>query len=228
MKIAIISAMLKEIMPLINKINVVEEFQKEGYTFKKGFLNDNEIIITSGGIGKVNTGVITTILYMLFPDIDLLINVGISGGVIGNVNKGDIVISDKLSYIDVDTSQFGEAFGQVPDLPLYYTACENVISKVSKYGKCGLILTGDKFISDKNLLHSIIDKHFSSEKVMCVDMESTAFAQVCYLFKIPFISIRCISDLIGGENQTDLYEDYNKIACEKACKVLELLITNNF
>ena len=91
MKIAIISAMKKETKPLIDKMSDLKKTTYLDYDFYQGTLKGNEIIITFGGIGKVNTGIITTIINFLFPNLDLLINIGISGGVLGKVKPGDIV-----------------------------------------------------------------------------------------------------------------------------------------
>jgi adenosylhomocysteine nucleosidase len=39
---------------------------------------------------------------------------------------------------------------------------------------------------------------------LAVDMESAAIAQTCYLYDIPFLSVRQISD-VPGENQAEQY-----------------------
>lgn len=223
MKVAIISAMQKEIDPFIKKIKDLHKITYNGFIFREGKYNNSDIIITSGGIGKVNTGIITTLIYNLFPDIDLIINIGISGGVIGNVNKGDIVISSKLAYSDVDTTAFGESFGQVPNMPKYYIGDEKTIAKIKDIGKTGLILTGDTFMTSKERIEEL-QKKFTEDKILCVDMESTAFAQCAYIFNVAFVGIRAISDLVGDDNQIEKYIDYNKIACEKVCNALEKIL----
>lgn len=223
MKIAIISAMHKEIEPILSKITFTEKVNYQNYLFQKGYINDNEVCITIGGIGKVNSGIITALMNEIFPNSDLLINIGISGGILHNVSKGDIVISEKLSYSDVDTTQFGEEYGQIPDMPRFYYGDKKIIDKIKNIGEVGLVLTGDAFINDKKKVDEIIS-HFPNEKPLCVDMESTAFAQAAYLFDIPFVSIRCISDVVGDVNQIEAYEDYNKIACAKACEAIEKIL----
>lgn len=223
MRIAIISAMIKEITPIIDKIESLEEFSYENLHIRKGKINNHEIIVTDSGIGKVNAAICLTILNNLFPNIDLIINVGISGGVKGNCERGDIIISEKLSYSDVDTTVFGDSYGQIPDMPLYYYGDKKIVDKIRNKGKCGLILTGDSFVSHTNTVFEAM-KHFPNENILCMDMESTAFAQTAYLLKIPYVSIRCISDLIGDDNQIDKYKIYSLIACKKAIDAVLFLL----
>lgn len=222
MKVAIISAMQKEIAPFIDKIKDYNDITKDGFVFRTGKYKDIDIVITHGGIGKVNTGIIVTLIHYLFPDLDLIINIGISGGIIGSVAKGEIVISSKLAYSDVDTTAFGDEFGQVPDMPKYFFGDEKTISKINDLGRVGLVLTGDTFMTDKKRINELSE--YYDEKVLCVDMESAAFAHCSYVFNIPFVGIRAISDLVGDENQVEKYIDYNKIACRKVCEALEKIL----
>ncbi len=67
----------------------------------------------------------------------------------------------------------------------------------------GLVITGDQFMDHQNFQE--IPEEF--ESAIAIDMESTAMAQVAYNFKIPFIIIRGISDIVNNENN---YDDYKK------------------
>ena len=49
----------------------------------------------------------------------------------------------------------------------------------------GLICSGDKFITDRSELNDIKEKFHEG---LAVDMESGAIAQICYIYKVPFIS----------------------------------------
>ncbi|MCV2508346.1 MAG: 5'-methylthioadenosine nucleosidase, partial [Candidatus Lightella neohaematopini] len=64
-------------------------------------------------------------------------------------------------------------------------------SKKEKNIFFGLIVSGDNFINNIDILNDIRSKF---PKALVVDMESTAIAQVCYRFNIPFISIKQVSD----------------------------------
>ena len=53
----------------------------------------------------------------------------------------------------------------------------------------GRMVTGEAFITDEG--REIINDEFAP---LTVDMETASIAHVCYVNKMPFISIRCITD----------------------------------
>ena len=57
-------------------------------------------------------------------------------------------------------------------------------------------------------------------KADCLDMESTAIAQVCYLNKKPCLIVRGLSDLAGGQTGPNQMETYLKAAAEHSAAVL--------
>lgn len=225
-KIAIISAMEEEVTNLFNRIENLRIVKYKNFEFKTGKLGNHDVIVTNGGIGKTNTGIIVALIDSLFEGVDLVVNIGISGGVKGKVNPGEIVISEKLSYSDFDATAFGYEFGQVPRLPKMYFADKNTLEKIRVFGNVGMILTGDKFVTDCKSSSKVINKYFKDENVLCFDMESTAFAQSCHVLGLPFIAIRAISDIIGVNNQVNNYVDYKLTACKKACDCLDIILND--
>ena len=69
----------------------------------------------------------------------------------------------------------------------------------------GLICSGDKFITDRKELDEIKGNF---PEGLAVDMESGSIAQICYLYKVPFISFRIISDTPGAENHWEQYTNF--------------------
>ena len=69
----------------------------------------------------------------------------------------------------------------------------------------GLICSGDKFITDRKELDGIKGNF---PEGLAVDMESGAIAHICYLYKVPFISFRIISDTPGAENHWEQYTNF--------------------
>lgn len=66
--------------------------------------------------------------------------------------------------------------------------------------RCGTIATGDSFITDANV--SEVRSAFPT--ALAAEMESAAAAQVAFLSQVPFLAVRCISDLCSPEGQ-DVY-----------------------
>ena len=85
----------------------------------------------------------------------------------------------------------------------------------------GLICTGDKFITDRKELDEIKSNFHEG---LAVDMESASIAQVCYLYKVPFISFRIISDTPGAENHFDQYLNFWGEMANRSFKVTETFL----
>ncbi len=66
--------------------------------------------------------------------------------------------------------------------------------------RCGTIATGDSFITDANV--GAVRSAFPT--ALAAEMESAAAAQVAFLSQVPFLAVRCISDLCSPEGQ-DVY-----------------------
>jgi len=221
MKIAIIGAMKKEITFLLNKLENIKENKYSKFTFFEGSFSGNEIITVEAGIGKVASGILFSALVSQYPDIDLAINIGVSGGVINRVNIGDIVVANKLKYADVDATVIEEfVYGQVPNCPDQFTTkidlIKNIINNINLNCQVGTILTGDQFFADKSKVENMINSYFKDDNVLCLDMESAALAQSAWFYGIDYLAIRAISDLIGKDFQFNEYLQNVEKACENS------------
>ena len=61
---------------------------------------------------------------------------------------------------------------------------------------------------------------FEVWKAECLDMESTAIAQVCWENKKPCLIVRGLSDLAGGQAGRNQMDDYLKAAADNSAAVL--------
>jgi adenosylhomocysteine nucleosidase len=205
MKIAIIGAMQKEIDYLLAHLENRCETKRLKHVFYEGNFAGKELVIVKSGIGKVASGILFSALVNSYPDLDLVINIGVSGGVVGKVASGEVVVAGSVAYGDVDVRVGGDySYGQIPDCPAFFPSQAEIITglKLSLPYKEGIILSGDRFYSDQEEV-----------AVLALDMESAAFGQSAWFYDIPFIAIRAISDLIGRKSQYQEYCDYLETAC---------------
>ena len=87
--------------------------------------------------------------------------------------------------------------------------------------KPGLIVTGDWFVDSKEKMREIVG-HFPDAKA--VDMESCAIAQVCYIYKVPFISFRLISDIPLRDTDASQYHNFWDSVAEKSFQTTKTFI----
>ncbi len=208
MRIGIITAMTSEYNQLAQLLAEKEEREAGRHHYTIGRLGCNELVMMQCGIGKVNAAAGTVDLIRDYAP-DCIISTGVAGGIDGCLKLMDVVVSDRIVYHDVWCGG-NNAYGQVEGLPKYFEAHQrlldvalNIQSDTPVHG--GLICTGDKFITDRSELDAI--KQMFPEG-MAVDMESGAIAQVCYLYQVPFISFRIISDTPGVDNHYEQYLNF--------------------
>ena len=197
--IGIIGAMHEEIVELKGILKNIEEKEIAGMLFMKGKLNSKAVVLVESGIGKVNAAICTTILINEFKS-EKIIFTGVAGGVNPILNVGDIVISKDLIQHDVDVTAFGCRHGEIPRMDNYiFEADEILAEKAYNAAKYlfkdknivkGRVISGDQFVSSAEKT-KWFQEIFNGD---CVEMEGASVAHVCYLFKIPYIVIRSISD----------------------------------
>lgn len=178
---------------------------------------DGSVRVEKCGIGKVNAALGAQRMINEFRP-DVIISSGCAGGNGDDVNVQDVVVSTELAYHDVycgTAIDDSTVYGQVQGLPARFKADPMLQEKATALD-CGikvhpgLIVTGDWFVDSKEKMREIVG-HFPEAKA--VDMESCAIAQACYIYKVPFISFRVISDIPLRDTDASQYHDFwNTIA----------------
>ncbi|OQY38134.1 MAG: 5'-methylthioadenosine/S-adenosylhomocysteine nucleosidase [Spirochaetaceae bacterium 4572_7] len=227
MRVGIIGAMEEEVEILRDKMQISETLDKGGCNFTQGTLNGVDVVLLKCGIGKVAAAVGTTILIDQFSP-DVVINTGSAGGLSTDLNVGDIIISNSVMYHDVDVTIFGYAYGQLPKMPVAFTPDSKLISSAKKAAnrvknihiRDGLIITGDSFIHTDTAVKNIKSK---LPKMEATEMEAASIAQVCYMFKIPFLVIRSISDVPSKESKQS-FEEFLVVAAKNSGRLVEEIL----
>jgi len=189
------------------KIGMIVAMDKELQQLRPLFPED-KVILQKSGIATVNAAIQAVEMIRQYKP-DCIISSGCAGGNGDDINLQDVVVSSELTYHDVycgtaidDTT----IYGQVQGLPARYQADPHLLEIAQKVGaKPGLIVTGDWFVDSKEKMREIVG-HFPEAKA--VDMESCAIAQVCHIYKVPFISFRVISDIPLRDTDASQYHDF--------------------
>ena len=226
MTIGIIGAMEQEVSLLASMIEQAEEKNIAGIRFIKGHLAGQSIVLLRSGVGKVQAAMATTLLHEHFHPTKV-INIGSAGGLIEGMEIGDIIISDETAHHDVDLTPIGLNPATLPGLPQTFPSDAELISltkaalqQLSMNFQMGLVGTGDAFIADQSRIEQI---RAIFPNIKAVEMEAAAIAQVCYLYKTPFIVIRALSDLPDKEMPMSFVEYLDFAAKNSANIVLKVL-----
>ena len=207
-KIGIVLAMNEELESIRKYLKNERKITIFNLDFYDGYIYDTNCVLVECGVGKVNAARTTQILIDNLK-VDMIINIGVAGGVSNELNIGDIVIGSKLVQHDFDITSFGHEKGFISGVGKYIDSDLKMVSFVEETAKKdyfknvnilkGVIASGDIFCTDPIMAKKIHDKF----NALCVEMEGASIAQVCYLCNIPFIVLRSISDTPNGNNEID-------------------------
>ncbi len=209
---------------LLSIMQNAKQTQIANLVFNEGEINNIQVVLVQSGVGKVNAAICAAVLISDFK-VTHVINTGVAGGLNENLHLFDIVVSTDVIHHDVDAVAFGYEICRVPGLKTTAFPADKGLVAAAKKAFAGgnfsqrihegRIATGDVFVNSaerkKYIKEICVDPY-------CVEMEGAAIAQTCWLFSVPFVVIRCISDM--AENTEEVYEE------EKAAKISAFLVEN--
>ena len=149
------------------------------------------------GLGKTKAAASLTKAIMETNPV-FVINVGTAGSRSRTVD--DVVVGNH--FFDRDREKlkdFGAEYEIATKIPDILPASAASLSKLGAV--LGNINTGDDFVTSANL-----------PNCDAIDMEAFALAYCCKMFNLPFVSVKCITDIVG-KNSIKHWE--NKIADAK-------------
>lgn len=221
--IGVIGAMEEEIENIKPYIDIISTKNIVGLDFYMGKMCGNNVVLVRSGIGKVNASICSQVLIDLYA-VDYIINVGVAGAINKELAIGDVVVATDVMHHDIDT---GDGAGIIPRMKesafkadeYISSICVDVCKKTDTQVHTGRIVSGDQFLCSVEKKNQI----WNSFKAQCVDMESAAVGQTCYLNKIPFAIIRAVSDS-SDDSKPDEYENFFRESAIKASVILKDVI----
>lgn len=235
-KIGIIGAMDAEVAILLKCMQEngsgVEQTVFGGITFNEGQINGKTVVVAKSGIGKVNAALCAEQLILRFG-VNAVINTGIAGALGGDLRIFDMAVSTDAVYHDMDAVYFGYKPTEIPQMKCSAFPADRELIDLAKaafktmYNDSerkiveGRIATGDQFISSKESKAHI--KELCNP--ICVEMEGAAIAHACYLSGIPYVILRCISDM-ADDTVEQTYSFNENTAAEMSAKVVLEVIKN--
>ena len=203
-KVAIVSAMEEEtsyIQQYLENRSGWEEIEKNIYQNKA---IATKVYVKVLGIGKVNAAFETAdVIHELQPD--LIVNIGVSGGLSKKARRGTIAIGK--NYVQTDMRPFlKENYPKINDTPDEMVKGLERVAKENGFDYIvGKLATGDFFLNDSEERERIIEEF----NPVSFDMETAAIAQVATSKKINFAAIRIFSDL-ADESALKIFQNIEK------------------
>lgn len=215
--IGIIGAMPSELKDIQSAQQNATVTELAGYTFCESMHGGNKIVTACCGIGKVNAAVCTQIMIDRFGA-EQIINTGIAGGMKQGIKVLEIVISTSVLPHDLDghfLKDYPPYCGEFPADEALRALAEEVCRRQEIVTHAGRIVSGDAFITDSSVKAAIA----SAYDPYAVDMETAAIGQCAWRNKIPFVSVRCISDLADDEGAMS-FDQFELLAAERVAGIV--------
>lgn len=220
-----------------------------GLQFHKGRIESRAAVFVETGIGKVNAALTSTILAQHFGCRALIFG-GVAGGIDDALGIGDVVVATKLIQHDygalvegrievyqpgvpplpgVDRSpgyfmdqaferRLRAALSGVALPPLPATVTGEAAREASLH--FGTIVSGDTFVNC-GMTRQRLEREFAA---LAVEMEGAAVAHVAQRFGLPWVVVRCLSDLAGSDSHLN-FPAFLPVAAKAAALVVRRVVT---
>lgn len=182
-------------------------------TFHEGTIRGISVVVLYSGVCKVNAALATQILIDTFG-VAIVINAGTAGGMAQGIDLFDVVISTEVAYHDVAPHILT---GFHPWMDSVFFPADPELLRLSRLAAAkltlesnvfwGRMVTGETFIADEG--RQAINQQFAP---LSVDMESASIAHVCYVNRVPFLAIRCMTDTETHSGAGHFEENCDKAA----------------
>ena len=219
--IGIVAAMDAEIHEFEKRMDLVDHTKTiEGCTLTYGKWQGKDVVLCKSGVGKAYAAMSCTVLCMQ-GNIDSIINVGTAGGLTQDEQVLDIVISDKVIQADYDTSPLDgpSGVGLVcnSDEKLSQSCIDAANAMQIRY-HVGTIASQDLFMSRDEDFEKLMNNFPDS---ICSEMEAGAIGAVATKFNIPFVIVRCLSDVVHHNENPMEFSTYVSKASAQSGKLIE-------
>ena len=192
-KIGILCASDTELAPFLSHIRGRISSERAMLTFHGGWIGQAQVTAVYSGVCKVNAAIAAQLLIDVFG-VEAILNAGTAGGMDAEVALFDTIVASRMVYHDVAEDILTEFHPWLRENsfsadPLLYAAAQAYSRKTAHPIRFGTVATGEQFIEDDR--REAIHRAFAP---LAVDMETTSVAHVCYVNRIPFLSVRTVTD----------------------------------
>jgi len=219
-----------------------------GQVFSRTDMDGLPVVLAETGIGKVNAAVTATLLVREFGCRALVFS-GVAGGVDPGLRVGDVVVATRLVQHDygavVDGDMVTYQPGSIP-LPGFdrahgydlrpaladrlRAALDGTAFEASPTGVegeagrapalvFGTVVTGDAFVNCEATRQRLAARFGAA----AVEMEGAAVAQVAERFAVPWVVVRCLSDLAGATGHLD-FASFLPVAAANAARAVRRIV----
>lgn len=197
MRIAIITAMAEETLPIFKKLgNVVAQNTISGVAISQIEYDGDTIYLATSGVGEIKAALAVQLLVDLF-DVEAVLNFGFVGALNKNLEFCELVVPRRVVHYQfdvtgVDTDRVVGQYSGMSDNYFYLdeTLIHNALANIGKQMKLVTVASGDVFVTKNEDKHRLA-KEFGAD--IC-EMELAGIAIACERNNVPLFSVKVVSD----------------------------------
>lgn len=228
-EIIIASAVPEENDKLLFYLTDIDEKCIGDLPYKLGVLGNRKVALFTTGIGSYSVAATTSlIIHTLRPKYAIF--TGMAGAVDKQLKFGDLVIGSHVFGDESLSPQRDHNYWLSPVnhqlLPLNYVANSTLLAAANKIKKDfdfsvheGTVTSNDYFPFPPWFADI-----YKEKRVLSIDLESAPFAHVCWLFSIPFIVVRSISNAVDSDSHVEFDDTVMSKPTKNAAAFLAKLI----
>lgn len=208
--IAIIGALEREVRHIYAALEHGSTVDEAGLHIVRGAYRGVDVVATVAGMGTVNAAAATQHLISAYGAGTVIFS-GIAGGLNPALHIGDVVIGERLRYLDTDTALIAESAPELEEFAStdalvglaedvlrergYHNAAGAGTETAADGGESvrylrGTIASGDRFITGADVKKAVIEATHAD----CVEMEGAAIAHIAAKNGADCLVLRAISD----------------------------------
>ena len=182
--------------------------------------NTDKLYVLHSGFGEIDAAASTQ--FLIDQGCEKILNFGVAGALDPKLKIDDLFIVEKVCHYDYDVSSLDPVQPhQYPEFTDRFIPMDKTMIKFAEQACPDLcrisVASGDRFVVDRSFKQELFDKGCQ----IC-DMEIAAIARVCFLNRIPCLSIKCISDTYDGDGAD--FEANVASSAKKAFEILRLIM----
>ena len=193
-----VTAMDCEADTVVRNLEDVRDAQIFGRKVVFGNLGGEETAVVVAGVGKANAAAGTQLAIGSLAA-DVIINVGVAGGLDPNLSVGAVYRASKAVEYDFDLSKVNGTSVGTPN------ECDTPFFELAAAGDwpVAIVATGDRFTDDENDFEFLRGTFGASVR----DMELGAIAHVAFHARVPVFSFKAITNVVGQGAMTAQYKE---------------------
>ena len=232
--IAIIGALEKEVAQIKEELTDAQVADEAGLTVVSGGYAGFNVVATTAGMGTVNVAAATQYLISAHGAQTVIFS-GIAGGLNPALHIDDVVIGERLRYLDTDTALIAESapgLEEFASTPALVDIAEQVLAvrgfvaagasddaDARQYLR-GTIATGDRFVTGDAMRTAVVE----ATQADCVEMEGAAVAHIAAKNGTDCLVLRAISDNCDEEYDAFCEREFDLDSYARTASSLTLAI----